>query len=155
MFPVIILLGRKSAQQGLRTSRLPTFSLQEKIFIKGTSDFLGIGHFTTRYILQKRFPFLQASSYHTDHDVAELVDPKWPAPGPEWLYSVPWGFRRLLNFIKVITEEIFKILSMHFTPKVTICETKVIVFIQAALNTPLFAGTVWEPSHLRDREWSF
>lgn len=87
--------------------------------------------------------------------MAELVDPKWPAPGPEWLYSVPWGFRRLLNFIKVITEEIFKILSMHFTPKVTICETKVIVFIQAALNTPLFADTVWEPSHLRDREWSF
>lgn len=104
MFPIIILIGRKSAQQGLGTSRLPTFSVQEKTYIKGTSDFLGIGHFTTRYVLQKSFPFLQVSSYHTDHDLAELVDPKWPAPGPKWLYSVPWGFRRLLNFIKVITE---------------------------------------------------
>ncbi|KAM6387803.1 lactase-like protein [Pluvialis apricaria] len=93
-------VGRKSAQQGLGTSRLPTFSVQEKTYIKGTSDFLGIGHFTTRYVPQKSFPFLQVSSYHTDSDLAELVDPKWPAPGPKWLYSVPWGFRRLLNFIK-------------------------------------------------------
>ncbi|XP_054025016.1 lactase-like protein isoform X4 [Dryobates pubescens] len=93
-------VGRKSAQQGLGTSRLPTFSVQEKAYIKGTSDFLGIGHFTTRYVLQKSFPFLQVSSYHTDPDLAELVDPKWPAPGPKWLYSVPWGVRRLLNFIK-------------------------------------------------------
>ncbi|NXF16111.1 LCTL protein, partial [Rhodinocichla rosea] len=93
-------VGKKSAQQGLGTSRLPTFSVQEKTYIKGTSDFLGIGHFTTRYVLQKNFPFLQVSSYHTDPDLAELVDPNWPAPGPKWLYSVPWGFRRLLNFIK-------------------------------------------------------
>ncbi|NWR34149.1 LCTL protein, partial [Tachuris rubrigastra] len=93
-------VGKKSAQQGLGTSRLPTFSLQEKTYIKGTSDFLGIGHFTTRYVLQKNFPFLQVSGYHTDRDLAELVDPNWPVPGPKWLYSVPWGFRRLLNFIK-------------------------------------------------------
>lgn len=104
MFSVILLLGRKSAEQGLGTSRLPTFSVQEKTYIKGTSDFLGIGHFTTRYVIQKSFPFLQVSSYHSDQDSAELVDPKWAAAGPSWLYSVPWGFRRLLNFIKVITE---------------------------------------------------
>uniref|UniRef100_A0A8C6P0J9 Lactase like n=1 Tax=Nothobranchius furzeri TaxID=105023 RepID=A0A8C6P0J9_NOTFU len=58
-------VGSKSVQQGLGTSRLPTFS-----------------------------------SYFADRDVAELVDPRWPDPGPEWLYSVPWGFRRLLNFAK-------------------------------------------------------
>uniref|UniRef100_A0A8B9FZM0 Cytosolic beta-glucosidase n=1 Tax=Amazona collaria TaxID=241587 RepID=A0A8B9FZM0_9PSIT len=85
-------VGKKSAQQGLGTSRLPTFSVQEKTYIKGILDFLGIP------ILL--FPFLQVPSYNTDYDLAELVDPKWPAPGPKWLYSVPWGFRRLLNFIK-------------------------------------------------------
>ncbi|KAM8996985.1 LOW QUALITY PROTEIN: lactase-like protein [Ara ararauna] len=93
-------VGKKSAQQGLGTSKLPTFSVQEKTYIKGTLDFLGIGHFTTRYVLQKSFPFLQVPGYNTDYDLAELVDPKWPAPGHLWLYSVPWGFRRLLNFIK-------------------------------------------------------
>lgn len=93
--------GRKSAQQGLGTSRLPTFSSQEKSYVKGTCDFLGIGHFTTRYITHKTYPAGRGSTYFTDRDVAELVDPRWPDPGSEWLYSVPWGFRRLLNFVKV------------------------------------------------------
>uniref|UniRef100_A0A3Q3L4L9 Cytosolic beta-glucosidase n=1 Tax=Mastacembelus armatus TaxID=205130 RepID=A0A3Q3L4L9_9TELE len=94
-------IGRKSVQQGLGTSRLPTFSSQEKSYIKGTCDFLGIGHFTTRYITQKNNPSGRSSnSYFIDRDLAELVDPRWPDPGSEWLYSVPWGFRRLLNFVK-------------------------------------------------------
>ncbi|MEQ2214974.1 hypothetical protein XENOCAPTIV_025000 [Xenoophorus captivus] len=94
--------GRKSVQQGLGTSRLPTFSPQEKSYIKGTCDFLGIGHFTTRYITHRNDPPGRSSnSYFTDRDLAELVDPRWPDPGSEWLYSVPWGFRRLLNFVKV------------------------------------------------------
>ncbi|XP_006020157.1 lactase-like protein isoform X1 [Alligator sinensis] len=93
-------IGRKSAQQGLGLTRLPIFSAQEKSYIKGTSDFLGIGHFTTRYITRKNYPSLQGPSYYTDRDLQELVDPKWPNPGSKWLYSVPWGFRRLLNFAK-------------------------------------------------------
>lgn len=94
--------GRKSVQQGHGTSRLPSFSPQEKSYIKGTCDFLGIGHFTTRYITQKNHPSARSGgSYFTDRDLAELVDPRWPDPGSEWLYSVPWGFRRLLNFVKV------------------------------------------------------
>uniref|UniRef100_H2TGP9 Lactase-like a n=1 Tax=Takifugu rubripes TaxID=31033 RepID=H2TGP9_TAKRU len=93
-------IGRKSGQQGLGTSRLPVFSPQEKSYIKGTCDFLGLGHFTTRYITQKNYPSGLGDSYFADRDLAELVDPQWPDPGSEWLYSVPWGFRRLLNFVK-------------------------------------------------------
>lgn len=98
--------GRKSIQQGLGNSRLPMFSPQEKSYIKGTCDFLGIGHYTTRYITQKNNPAGRSTSnYFTDRDLAELVDPQWPDPGSEWLYSVPWGFRRLLNFVKVTSIE--------------------------------------------------
>uniref|UniRef100_A0A8C1S514 Cytosolic beta-glucosidase n=1 Tax=Cyprinus carpio TaxID=7962 RepID=A0A8C1S514_CYPCA len=93
-------IGRKSAQQGLSSSRLPTFNPHEKSYIRGTCDFLGISHFTTRYITQKNFPSNRGNSYFTDRDLAELVDPQWPDPGSEWLYSVPWGFRRLLSFVK-------------------------------------------------------
>ncbi|CAM4581952.1 unnamed protein product [Leuciscus chuanchicus] len=93
-------IGRKSTQQGLGTSRLPSFSSQEKSYIKGTCDFLGVGHFTTRYVTQKSFPSNRGNTYFSDRDIAELVDPRWPDPGSEWLYSVPWGFRRMLNFIK-------------------------------------------------------
>uniref|UniRef100_A0A3Q2E5F6 Cytosolic beta-glucosidase n=1 Tax=Cyprinodon variegatus TaxID=28743 RepID=A0A3Q2E5F6_CYPVA len=91
---------RKSGQQGLGASRLPVFSPQEKSYIRGTVDFLGLGHYTTRYITQKNYPSSFGDSYFADRDLAELVDPQWPDPGSEWLYSVPWGFRRTLNFIK-------------------------------------------------------
>ncbi|XP_021027479.1 lactase-like protein [Mus caroli] len=91
-------IGTKSAEQGLEMSRLPTFSLQEKSYLKGTSDFLGLGHFTTRYITQRKYPSHQGPSYQNDRDLVELVDPNWPEMGSPWLYSVPWGFRRLLNF---------------------------------------------------------
>nr|XP_042137038.1 lactase-like protein isoform X5 [Peromyscus maniculatus bairdii] len=91
-------IGTKSAEQGLEMSRLPTFSLQEKSYIKGTSDFLGLGHFTTRYITQRKYPSHQGPSYQNDRDLVELVDPNWPDMGSSWLYYVPWGFRRLLNF---------------------------------------------------------
>ncbi|XP_059553519.1 lactase-like protein [Myotis daubentonii] len=91
-------IGRKSAEQGLDVSRLPVFSLQEKSYIKGTSDFLGLGHFTTRYITERNYPSRRGPSYQNDRDLVELVDPNWPDLGSQWLYSVPWGFRRLLNF---------------------------------------------------------
>ncbi|XP_032479871.1 lactase-like protein isoform X1 [Phocoena sinus] len=91
-------IGRKSAEQGLDMSRLPAFSLQEKSYIKGTSDFLGLGHFTTRYITERNYPSRQGPSYQNDRDLVELVDPNWPDLGSKWLHSVPWGFRRLLNF---------------------------------------------------------
>ncbi|XP_055011909.1 LOW QUALITY PROTEIN: lactase-like b [Boleophthalmus pectinirostris] len=98
-------IGRRSVQEGLGSSRLPTFSPQEKSYIKGTCDFLGVGHFTTRYVTHKNHPppapgYRGDSSYFLDRDLAELVDPRWPDPGSEWLYAVPWGFRRLLNFVK-------------------------------------------------------
>lgn len=94
-------IGRKSAEQGLDVSRLPVFSLQEKSYIKGTSDFLGLGHFTTRYITERNYYSRRGPSYQNDRDLVELVDPKWPDMGSQWLHSVPWGFRRLLNFAQV------------------------------------------------------
>ncbi|XP_040825502.1 lactase-like protein [Ochotona curzoniae] len=91
-------IGRKSAEQGLEVSRLPTFSLREKSYVRGTADFLGLGHFTTRYVTERNFIARQGPSYQNDRDLVELADPDWPDLGPQWLSSVAWGFRRLLNF---------------------------------------------------------
>lgn len=71
--------------------------------LHGASDFLGLGHFTTRYITERNYPSGQGPSYQNDRDLVELVDPNWPDLGSKWLYSVPWGFRRLLNFAQVTT----------------------------------------------------
>ncbi|XP_043838541.1 lactase-like protein isoform X2 [Dromiciops gliroides] len=93
-------IGRKSTEQGLGVSRLPVFSIHEKNDIKGTFDFLGLGHFTTRYITEKNHPSRQGPSYQNDRDIAELVDPNWPDLGSNWPHLVPWGFRRILNFVQ-------------------------------------------------------
>ncbi|KAE8618487.1 hypothetical protein XENTR_v10009398 [Xenopus tropicalis] len=89
-----------NTNQGLGMSRLPTFTSQEKSYIKGTVDFLGIGHFTTRYVTSRNYASTHIPSYYTDRDLRELVDPRWPEPESNWLCSVPWGFRRLLNYVK-------------------------------------------------------
>ncbi|XP_007537683.1 lactase-like protein [Erinaceus europaeus] len=85
-------IGRKSVEQGLERSRLPAFSRQEQGLIRGTADFLGLGHFTTRYVAARSWPAGQGPSYRDDQGLQELADPRWPAAG------YPWGIRRLLHF---------------------------------------------------------
>ncbi|KAJ8417610.1 hypothetical protein AAFF_G00224530 [Aldrovandia affinis] len=88
-WPQIIPTGRtwrKSAQQGLTSSWLLAISSQEKSYI--TCDCLCVGQFTTCYMTEKSFPL-------------ELVDPRQPNPSSKWLYSVPWGFRCLLNYVNI------------------------------------------------------
>ncbi|EHA98461.1 Lactase-like protein [Heterocephalus glaber] len=68
-------IGRKSTEQGLDRSRLPAFSRQEKGYIEGTSDFLGLGHFTTRYITERNRPSLQGPSYQNDQDLTQYGNP--------------------------------------------------------------------------------
>lgn len=48
-FPMVMKEGvrRKSVQQGLSESRLPTLSAEQIVLIKGTADFLGLNHYTT------------------------------------------------------------------------------------------------------------
>lgn len=146
-----VSVGRKSAQQGLGTSRLPTFAPQEKSYIKGTCDFLGIGHFTTRYITQKNYPSGRSgNSYFTDRDLAELVDPRWPDPGSEWLYSVPWGFRRMLNFIKVGVELNGTSDTQDY---ITYLQWLQHIYFMFLFLLP-YLDSVWKPSDLRDGEWS-
>lgn len=131
--------GRKSGQQGLGASRLPVFSPQEKSYIKGTCDFLGLGHFTTRYVTLKNYPSGLGDSYFADRDLAELVDPQWPDPGSEWLYSVPWGFRRLLNFVKV----------HNTTISARRCGISERTNLSFHVSVP---DSVWKPHDLRDRK---
>ncbi|CAK6432121.1 unnamed protein product [Pipistrellus nathusii] len=136
-------IGRKSAEQGLDMSRLPMFSLQEKGYIKGTSDFLGLGHVTTRYITERNYPSRLGPSYQNDRDLMELVDPNWPDLGSQWLRSVPWGFRRLLNFAQtqygdppIYVMENGASQKLHSTP---LCDKWRIKYLKGYINEMLKA----------------
>uniref|UniRef100_H2YTH9 beta-glucosidase n=1 Tax=Ciona savignyi TaxID=51511 RepID=H2YTH9_CIOSA len=88
-------------------SRLPVFTDAEKVEIAGTADFFAINGYTSRLVTyqdKSTWP----PSYENDRDTHELVfnlvHRQEPIPGaiqatPDWLQIVPWGMRRLLNWL--------------------------------------------------------
>ncbi|XP_025828888.1 myrosinase 1-like [Agrilus planipennis] len=90
-----------SKSQNFSESRLPTLTPSEIKYIQGTYDFLGLNHYTTRFIEEGNLTPSQVPSFDDDVGVKMEVDPKWEKSAAHWLFVVPWGFRRLLNWIRV------------------------------------------------------
>jgi len=92
-------VARHSAMEGRPVSRLPEFTLDEKIRNLGTYDFLGINHYSTALV--RNFDRGNSwPSWEFDRDVDETFDPQWPTSGSDWLRVVPWGLRKLLNWVR-------------------------------------------------------
>ncbi|XP_053375783.1 uncharacterized protein LOC123534954 isoform X1 [Mercenaria mercenaria] len=92
-------IGNKSLEQGLKSSRLPEFTNEEKEMLKGSADFFGYNLYTSALIQASVKP-LHPPSYEGDLDLIESKDPKWLKSGSKWLRVTPWGLRRGLNWIK-------------------------------------------------------
>uniref|UniRef100_A0A3P9HL08 Lactase n=1 Tax=Oryzias latipes TaxID=8090 RepID=A0A3P9HL08_ORYLA len=78
---------------------LPVFTSEEKARIKGTADFFGLNHFTSRLVNTVKGGC--TSGPEGVGDYAAGVDPSWPSTASDWIYSAPWGLRRLLNYISL------------------------------------------------------
>ncbi|XP_078407434.1 lactase/phlorizin hydrolase-like [Cetorhinus maximus] len=89
----------KSLAQGLPKSRLPEFTETEKQRIKGTYDFMGFNHYTTVLAFNTNFGNA-IPMYDADRGTGTTVDRSWLRSGSFWLKVTPWGFRRILNWIK-------------------------------------------------------
>ena len=72
-------IGDKSEQQGYNASRLPEFTAAEKIEIAGSSDFLGINHYTSNlvYPMDPSSPDKDKIGWPYDSGVDSTVDRKW------------------------------------------------------------------------------
>uniref|UniRef100_A0A669DK22 Lactase n=1 Tax=Oreochromis niloticus TaxID=8128 RepID=A0A669DK22_ORENI len=92
-------VGNKSEIQGLPQSRLPSFTEEEKNFIKGTADVFCVNHYTTR-VVSYFTAALQPHSYESDRDLRETEEPDSPTTAIPNQKAVAWGLRRLLNWIK-------------------------------------------------------
>nr|XP_003405907.2 lactase-phlorizin hydrolase [Loxodonta africana] len=88
----------RSLAAGLSKSRLPEFTESEKRRINGTYDFFGFNHYTT--VLAYNLNSDSSISYDADRGVASHTDRSWPVSGSSWLKMTPFGFRRILNWIK-------------------------------------------------------
>uniref|UniRef100_H2YTH3 beta-glucosidase n=1 Tax=Ciona savignyi TaxID=51511 RepID=H2YTH3_CIOSA len=79
-------------------SRLPVFTDAEKVEIAGTADFFAINGYTSRLVTyqdKSTWP----PSYENDRDTHEEPIPGAIQATPDWLQIVPWGMRRLLNWL--------------------------------------------------------
>ncbi|KAL5292525.1 LCT.2 family protein [Megaselia abdita] len=92
-----------SKEQGFSKSRLPEFTPEEIKFIKGSSDFFGINHYTTwdvtknSYNNSGNFPI---PSFNHDMGVIESINPNLRESGVGWLIFYPKGLYNLLMWIK-------------------------------------------------------
>ncbi|XP_062389586.1 lactase/phlorizin hydrolase-like [Sardina pilchardus] len=78
-------------------ARLPVFTEAEKLRIKGTADFFGLNHYTTRLVNGSSGQCVPGP--HGVGDFQSHVDPNWPTIDSDWIHPVPWGLRRLLEYI--------------------------------------------------------
>uniref|UniRef100_A0A3P9KVD6 Lactase n=1 Tax=Oryzias latipes TaxID=8090 RepID=A0A3P9KVD6_ORYLA len=74
--------------------RLPEFTPEEIKRIKGTYDYFGFNHYTTV------LAFPQEGAMGVLQGAGTIVDRTWLDSGSGWLKVTPFGFRRILNFIK-------------------------------------------------------
>lgn len=85
--------------------RLPVFSPEDQALIKGSVDFLGLNHYTTHYASREPAetenigPAAGNGGLFADQRVYLSYDPAWAKTSMGW-YVVPWGLRKLLNWIQ-------------------------------------------------------
>ncbi|CAG5091057.1 Oidioi.mRNA.OKI2018_I69.PAR.g12830.t1.cds [Oikopleura dioica] len=75
-------------------SILQRFTDEQKQQNKGSADFFGLNTYTTQLVTDGDKDGKNKGVDWTGHTC-----PQWPQAGSEWLFSVPWGFRRLLKYI--------------------------------------------------------
>jgi len=83
--------------------RLPEFTAEEKMMIKGSSDFFGLNTYTTLYAAESNGVVKQGSVFGNggiseDQDVELSADQQWKKTDYQWAI-VPWGCRKLLKWI--------------------------------------------------------
>lgn len=84
--------------------RLPTFTEAQSEMLRGSTDFIGLNHYTTHYASREPAevnpvaPENGNGGISSDQQVHLSFDSDWKVTSNGW-YVVPWGFRKLLNWI--------------------------------------------------------
>jgi len=85
-------------------ARLPQFTDKEKNLLRGSADFFALNHYTSEYAMETTAPPPPGPPiYDTDAGVDTTRYQDGKAIGPmadsDWLWVVPWGMRKLLNWV--------------------------------------------------------
>ncbi|KAG5891685.1 hypothetical protein JTB14_020102 [Gonioctena quinquepunctata] len=94
-------VAKFSKAQGYNESRLPPFSDEEVELIKGTYDFIALNHYTSYMVSAiENDNNLKGVSWDDDAGVNCYQKSTWPTAAAGWFKIVPWGFGKLLRWIK-------------------------------------------------------
>ncbi|KAL3818628.1 hypothetical protein ACJIZ3_004533 [Penstemon smallii] len=92
--------------QNIVGKRLPKFTNKEVKMVKGSFDFVGINQYTAFYMYDPPHQVKQPKDlgYQQDWNVGFAYDrhgvPIGPRANSYWLYIVPWGLYKAVNYIK-------------------------------------------------------
>uniref|UniRef100_A0A2A4JEG9 Beta-glucosidase n=1 Tax=Heliothis virescens TaxID=7102 RepID=A0A2A4JEG9_HELVI len=94
-------IAERSAEQGFSRSRLPELSKEEIEFIKGTSDFYGFNHYSTKFYYADKYQsgMYAVPSYEDDIGAVGDYGPYELAPVMHTT-KIPSGMRKALNWVK-------------------------------------------------------
>ncbi|XP_051172505.1 myrosinase 1-like [Leptopilina boulardi] len=91
------LIKEISLRKGWSKSTLPVFDKKWINYIKGSSDFYGLNHYSSEVVERK----INNGSYiWAEFNASFTLDPKWKMANSLWLAVVPEGFRKILKKIK-------------------------------------------------------
>ncbi|PHT64990.1 Beta-glucosidase 42 [Capsicum annuum] len=83
--------------------RLPKFSQQDRELLKHSLDFIGLNHYTSKFVghaanslEENDFYKIQDVEIIAEWEGGEVIGEK---AASSWLYIVPWGIRKVLNYI--------------------------------------------------------
>ncbi|XP_049765179.1 myrosinase 1-like [Schistocerca cancellata] len=98
-YPAVVRqrVDNNSAAEGRPRSRLPSFTEEEKQYIKGSADFFGLNSYTTKLV--KPGEWGASPSLERDSGITSSFNESWPESAVRWLRVVPWGFRKVLNWV--------------------------------------------------------
>ncbi|KAJ7407418.1 Lactase-phlorizin hydrolase [Willisornis vidua] len=99
-YPEILKAQIQEVNQQCSTTvaQLPVFTEEEKSWVKGTADFFGLSHYTSR-LVSAGTDGTCTPGYESIGNFSVHVDPSWPQAASSWVHVVPWGLRRLLKFV--------------------------------------------------------
>ncbi|KAH9634919.1 hypothetical protein HF086_017218, partial [Spodoptera exigua] len=91
----------KSSQQGYPRSRLPAFTDEEKAFVRGTSDFFGLNHYTGHLVSATTHkPIFPTPSLWDDMDVGIYKNASWSKSAASWLAMAPNSLYNVMIHLK-------------------------------------------------------
>lgn len=85
-YPQVVIdrVAKRSALEGFSRSRLPTFTQEEINYIKGTYDYFGFNHYTSRIAKAENESEIGDPSLSADKMASSYADPSWES-GASWL----------------------------------------------------------------------